>query len=793
MKLSESWLREYLDINPTAGELIEQLTMAGVEVGSYGPVSGSFSGVVVAHVLEVASHPDAERLRVCSVLAGVDQQPLQIVCGAPNVVAGMRAALAIEGAVLPDGLTIKRSRLRGVESFGMLCSEKELGIEEDSNGLMVLPGDAPVGADLRDYLGLDDHSIEVDLTPNRADCLSVWGLAREVSVLNGIDPVLPQIQPIKSSTQDQVDVKVTNSQGCPRYLGRVIKGVNPSSDTPLWMKEKLRRSGLRSISAIVDITNYVLLELGQPMHAFDLQKINGSIIVRNAVDGEKLHLLNEQQIKLEADTLVISDRDGPLALAGIMGGSASAVSNSTQEIFLECAFFSPTEIMGKARKYGLNTDSSHRFERGVSYELQQEALEYATQLILQISGGHAGPVIEQTSKADLPVRSPIALRKSEVLRVLGLDLDDTYIETTLHRLGLQLNALGEEWQCIPPAHRFDMAIEADLIEELGRVYGYDKIPIRRPLVPAIMQPCSESVLSESRVKDIMVDRGYQEAITYSFVDPKLQAQIDPEFGGLPLCNPISSEMAVMRTNLWVGLLDAALRNNNRQIKRVRLFETGLRFIQDQLGLKQVKTLAFLSMGPLVDEQWGLEQKEVDFFDVKSDLEGLLELTGRSETIQFLRETKACLHPGQSARVYVGGHPLGWIGMLHPQLERTLGFEGKVFLVELDLDLIVQREIPRFKRLSKFPSVRRDLAVLVRESVEVGELLGSVKGMASPLIRDFSVFDVYQGAGIEPGFKSVAFRLVLQDDHETLTDSIVEQSVQGIFKFFEEKFEARLRD
>jgi phenylalanyl-tRNA synthetase beta chain len=529
------------------------------------------------------------------------------------------------------------------------------------------------------------------------------------------------------------------------------------------------------------------------MHAFDLDKINGSIRVRNAIGGEKLHLLNEQWIELETDTLVICDRDGPLALAGIMGGSTSSVSGSTREIFLECAFFSPSEIMGKARKYGLNTDSSHRFERGVSYELQQQALEYATQLILQISGGQAGPVVEQTLKADLPVRSLITLRKSEVLRVLGLDLDDAYIETTLNRLGLELKRLGDGWQCIAPAHRFDIAIEADLIEELGRVYGYDKIPIRRPLVPAIMRACSESVLSESRIKDIMVDRGYQEAITYSFVDPKLQAQVDPEVRGLPLCNPISSEMAVMRTNLWVGLLDSALRNNNRQIKRVRLFETGLRFIQDQSGLKQVKTLAFLSMGPLIDEQWGIEQKEVDFFDVKSDLEALLELTGRSDAVQFLRETKACLHPGQSARVYVGSNPIGWIGMLHPRLERALGFEGKVFLVELDLDLLVEREVPRFKRLSKFPSVRRDLAVLVRESVEVGELLDGVKTLASPLIRDFAVFDVYQGAGIEPGFKSVAFRLVLQDNDETLTDSVVEQSVQEIFKFFEEKFEARLRD
>lgn len=793
MKLSESWLREYLEVNPSAEELIEQLTMAGVEVGSYGQVSGSFSGVVVADVLEVVPHPDAERLRVCSVLARIDQQPLQIVCGAPNVEVGMRTALALEGAVLPGGLIIKRSRLRGVESFGMLCSEKELGIEEESNGLMVLPADAPVGSDLRLYLGLDDHSIEVDLTPNRADCLSIWGLAREVSVLNGIDPVLPHIPDVQPSIQDQIDVRVEDTRGCPRYLGRVIKGVNANSETPLWMREKLRRSGLRSINSIVDITNYVLLELGQPMHAFDLQKINSAITVRNAQSGERLHLLNEQWIELEADTLVICDSDGPLALAGIMGGNASSVSGLTQEIFLECAFFSPIEIMGKARKYGLNTDSSHRFERGVSYELQHAALEYATQLILQISGGDAGPVVEKTSQIDLPVRSPIILRKTEVLRVLGLDLDDTFIEATLNRLGLQLKRLGDEWQCTAPAHRFDLAIEADLIEELGRVYGYDKIPVRRPLVPAIMRTCSESVLSENRVKDVMVDRGYQEAITYSFVDPKLQAQIDPEGSGLSLCNPISSEMAVMRTNLWVGLLDSALRNNNRQIKRVRLFETGLRFIQDQSGLKQAKTLAFLSMGPLNEEMWGLGQKEVDFFDVKSDLEALLALTGRSQTIQFVRETKACLHPGQSARVYSGSDPLGWIGMLHPELERALGFEGKVFLVELDLDSLVEREIPRFKRLSKFPSVRRDLAVLVRESVEVGELLGGVKAIASPLIRDITVFDVYQGAGIEPGFKSVAFRLVLQDDDETLTDSLVEQSVQGIFKFFEENFEARLRD
>ncbi len=791
MRFSEAWLREYVNPPLTTEQLVEQLTMAGLEVDGVEPAAGQFSGVVVGEVLELSPHPQADRLHVCRVAAG-GSEPLTIVCGATNVVVGMKAPLAVEGGVLPGGMKITHSALRGIESFGMLCSAKEVGLEESQGGLMVLPKDAPVGVDLREYLQLNDVSIEVDLTPNRADCLSVEGIAREVALLNGIDWNPQTVNGSEITSDDVFPVVVDAPEDCPRYLGRLIKNVDRNSTTPLWMVERLRRSGLRSLGPLVDVTNYVLLELGQPLHAFDAAKLQGGIRVRHGILGEKLKLLNGQEISLADDVLVIADEKVPLALAGVMGGSESAVDESTADIFLECAFFAPTAIMGKARRYGLTTDSSHRFERGVDPQLQHRAIERATQLITEIAGGLVGPIVESVSIANLPSRKPIVLRESRVEKLLGLSIPRTQLTSLLTRLGLTVEELPDGWRLTPPGFRFDIAIEADLIEEIGRVYGYDNIPKRNPASHMELQAVSEATLSVERVKDLLVDRGYQEAITYSFVEPSMLAKIEPELESIALKNPISSDMAVMRTGLWCGLLDAALKNLNRQQSRVRLFESGLRFTRVEGNIIQQKSLAGLALGSACEEQWGEKSRSVDFFDVKADLEAILRLASHEATVKFVSGKHPSLHPGQSAELILEGERLGWLGMLHPKVERELGFETRVFLFELDQDKLLKRTLPAFKPLSKFPQVRRDIAIVVEERVTAVSLTQCVESL-SPLIRQVLVFDVYQGTGIEGGKKSVALGLIFQDDEETLTDVKVDGVIAEVLARLAQEFNAKLRD
>jgi phenylalanyl-tRNA synthetase beta chain len=791
MRFSESWLRQYVNPDISTSELVHQLTMAGLEVDCAVPAAGEFAGVAVGLIVAAEPHPEADRLRVCRVDIGA-AEPLQIVCGAPNARVGLRAPVALEGAVLPGGVRIKSSKLRGVPSQGMLCSARELGIDEDAAGLMELPEEAEAGRDLRDYLQLDDILIEVDLTPNRADCLSIEGLAREVALLNGLDLSQPSIQPVPATLADSLPVTVDAPEACPRYLGRLIKGVRREASVPLWMKERLRRSGLRSLDLVVDVTNYVLIEMGQPLHAFDADKLEGGIVVRYGRAGERLRLLNGEELTLDDDTLVIADAGRALALAGIMGGSESAVDEATQNVFLECAFFTPDHLMGKARRHGLNTDSSHRFERGVSFELQDRALARASELIVTLAGGEAGPVVEAVSHEHLPARKPVLLRSERIERMLGLAIEPERVQQILRGLGMFPEVCDGGWRVTPPAFRFDIAIEADLVEEIGRINGYDHLPRRLPLAPAAMQPVSEARLGLDRVKDALVDRGYQEAITYSFVERGLQQRVEPDIEPLALKNPLSAELGVMRTGLWPGLLDAAIKNANRQQTRVRLFESGMTFIPMSDGLDQRKVIAWLAMGSVDGEQWGEKSRAVDFYDVKADVEAIVALTGRGDRLTFVAAPHPALHPGQSAEILLGSRRLGWQGMLHPSLEKTLGFQQRVFLAELDQSVLLSRDIPRFTPLSRFPWVRRDLAVTVAETIPVASLIQVARDQGGDLLRDVIVFDVYQGPGLAEGQKSVAMGLFWQDDAETLVDSRVEEVVAKVLELLDHRFGARLR-
>ena len=791
MKFSEKWLREWVNPDIDTATLIAQLTLAGLEVDAVEPVAGDFTGVLVGQVVSVESHPDADKLRLCKVDVAADEL-LSIVCGASNVRLDLKIPVAVIGSVLPGNFKIKKAKLRGVESFGMLCSAKELGMVENADGLMELASDAPVGEDIRKYLDLDDVSIDVDLTPNRSDCLGIAGIAREVGVLTGCDLTQWPKEAIDEQSDAQITVDVEASSACPRYVGRVIENINVTATTPIWMQEKLRRSGLRSISPVVDITNYVMLELGQPMHAFDLNTLNGGIKVRMAKQGEKLTLLDGQEVTISETSLVIADQKTPLALAGIMGGKASSVGKQTTHLFLEAAFFNPLSIAGRAREYGLHTDSSHRFERGVDPELPKLAIERATALLLEIVGGQAGVITEVVSESDLPQARVITLRAKRIKRVLGIEIDAAQVEDQLTRLGLTVVANDEGWLVTAPSFRFDIAIEVDLIEELGRLYGYDKLPKTCPQGTVLSADISESTLATQRLQALLVDRGYQEAITYSFVDPTIQQHLAIEGEqAIALANPISADLSVMRTSLWPGLIQALVRNLNRQHERVRLFEVGRVFTGTCDNVEQHRQIGGVLCGSRFVEQWSEKQRPVDFFDAKADIEALLDL-GNEDNIYFVAESHPALHPGQSARIYKNERAIGWIGALHPRLNKPLEINCRVYLFELALSAVIAAKVPAFSALSRFPALRRDLALVVDDKITAKEIEDCLNGIESDILVSIQLFDVYSGAGVKVGKKSIAVAFQLQHAERTLTDGDVDVLMQTVTQKLEQHVGATIR-
>ncbi|HFQ5251927.1 TPA: phenylalanine--tRNA ligase subunit beta [Vibrio vulnificus] len=795
MKFSESWLREWVNPAVTTDELTHQITMAGLEVDDVLPVAGTFNSVKVGHVVECGQHPDADKLRVTKVDVG-EEELLDIVCGAANCRQGLKVAVATVGAVLPGDFKIKKAKLRGQPSHGMLCSFTELGIDVESDGIMELAIDAPIGMDFRDFLALNDVTVDVDLTSNRADCFSIRGMAREVGVLNRADVTEPSVAPVAPSIDDTVAIEVKAPAACPRYLGRVVKNVNVQAKTPLWMQEKLRRCGIRSIDPVVDITNFVLLEQGQPMHAFDLAKIDGGIVVRLAEQGEKITLLDGSEAELNADTLVVADHNKALAIAGIFGGEESGVTSETKDVLLECAFFAPDHIRGRARSYGLHTDSSMRFERGVDYALQVSAMERATALLVEICGGEVAPVVAVESEAELPKPNKVALRRTKLDNLLGHHIADSDVVEILERLGMTVETTAEGWVAVAPTWRFDIAIEQDLVEEVGRIYGYDNIPNQNPAAALKMHDHQEANIPLKRVRDLLVDRGYHEAITYSFVEPEQQKLVVPGVDALILPNPISAEMSAMRLGLIQGLLNTVVHNQKRQQPRVRLFEYGLRFIPcdtAENGMRQEPMLAGVIAGTRSEEHWNIDTNTVDFFDLKGDVEAILELSANDKAYSFVAAKHPALHPGQSAAIVVDGKEIGVIGTVHPELERKFGLNGRTIVFEIEWSAINRKVIPEAVALSKFPANRRDIAVVVDEAVASGDIVNACLEVGGEFLKAAKLFDVYVGKGVEEGKKSLAIALTLQSNERTLEDADIAGAVDAIVAHVSEKFGASLRD
>jgi phenylalanyl-tRNA synthetase beta chain len=777
-----------------AQDLGTRLTMAGFELEANEPAAPEFTGVIVAEILEATRHPQADKLQVCRVSTG-SGEPLQIVCGAPNARAGLKSALAVVGAKLPGDLNIKAAALRGVASQGMLASAKELGLAETSAGILELPADAPVGKPLRDYLQLDDRILEVNVTANRGDAMSIVGIAREAAALSGLALTGPRLAAVPAVSKDTFAVQLDAKAACPKFAGRVIRGVNNRASSPMWMRERLRRAGVRSISPVVDVTNYVLLELGQPMHAYDLNKLRGGIVVRNARRGEPITLLDGRTVEAAEDVLLITDRDGPVGAAGIMGGERTSVSPETTDVFFEVAYFSPEAVRGRSRRWGLVTDAGQRYERGVDPAGQERAIERATALLVSIAGGQPGPVVVTQAPEHLPRRPPVALRRSQLDRLLGTSIDPARVTAALVGLQMQVKTTATGWEVTPPSHRFDITIEADLIEEVARIVGFDAIGESDAEVAQQFSALPEERAPDRAMYETLTSRGYYEVITYAFVDPALQKQLFPDREGFVLSNPISADLSVMRVSLWPGLLKVALENQRRQQDRVRIFERGTRFEGSGASLREIDTLSGLAYGARLPEQWGVPKESrgpVDFFDVKADVEALLVGTVGLGDVTFETASLSCLHPGRAARILRSGRAVGWLGELHPTLVKALDFTYVPVLFELDIEsLEVVR--PAFADISRFPAVRRDLAVVLDEKVPLSALRERVVLAASSLLRQFRVFDVYRGPGVETGRKSVALGLIFQDITRTLTDEDADRAVASVIAELRVSLNAKIRE
>lgn len=792
MKVSESWLRELVNPAEDAAQIGHLLTMAGLELDGIEPAAAEFSGVVTGHIVDIAPHPDADKLQVCQVDIGADDN-VQIVCGAKNARKDLRVAVATVGARLPGDFKIKKAKLRGVQSLGMICSESELGLADESEGIMELPLDTVTGQDIREFLNLNDNILEIDLTPNRADCLSILGIARELALLTNQPFSEPTFDAVAATIDDAQAVALGAPKACSSYVGRVIRGVKVTADSPLWLQEKLRRAGIRSLGPIVDVTNLVLMELGQPMHAFDLAKLNGVVESRYAASGESLELLDGKTIKLDTETLVIADDSGPIALAGVMGGLATSVTDDCQDIFLEAAFFKPEVIAGKARSYGLHTDSSHRFERGVDFAGQSRAMEYATQLILELCGGDAGPTQSLVDSECLPQTATIQLRENQIERLLGVTLAKDDIERILTGLGTEITANSEGWTVVAPSYRFDLAREVDLLEEIARIYGYDNIPTRaRSWAPAIERRPEDQV-SLMTLKQRLVQAGFQEVVTYSFVDPKLESVLAPSHKPKALKNPISSDLAVMRSTLWGGLLNTVNYNLRRQLSSLRFFESGLVFINEGKELQQIPKVAGCLTGKLGADQWCEKERDVDFFDIKGDIETMLNSLVKTAAVEWRAATHPALHPGQAAELLVAGSSVGLVGQLHPQAQKALDVSQVVYLFEFDQEALLKAAVPSFSELSRYPSVKRDIALIVDESVTYSQISKCITDLDQPLISDFTAFDVYKGEGVTKGRKSVALSLILQHFSRTLSVEEVEQTIALVLEKLEADIGATLRE
>ena len=789
MKFSESWLREWVNVGIGSEELLEQLTLLGLEVDDYTSAGGDFSGVVVGEITAAEQHPDADRLRVCKVEDGSGELH-NVVCGAPNARVGIKVPFARVGAELPGNFKIKPAKLRGVESFGMLCSAKELELSEDANGLHELPTDAPAGATLNEYLNLDDHIIEIDLTPNRGDCLSIRGIAREISTRNSTAMIEPMVAAAKATHQDEFPVEIASDSCCARFCGRVIRGIDATASTPLWMVEKLRRSGVRSISASVDVTNYVMLEMGQPMHAFDLHKLSGGIKVRLATAKEKVKLLDGREVELDADTTVIADHNKAVAIAGIMGGDETGVSDNTTDIMLEAALFMPRGIAGRPRRYNAYTDSAQRFERGIDSELQMFGMERATKLLVDIVGGEVGPVFEVRNDAHQRSFEQVSLKRERLDRFLGVAVADEKVSDIFDRLGIEADKTDTGWQATSPTWRWDIAIEEDLIEEVARVHGFNHIPRTNPAwVPTIVQS-SEADMPANTLPQLLVDRGYQEAVCYSFVDQR-QKGFDPDIDALALANPISAELAEMRHTLWLGLCDVMQSNINRQQNDIKLFECGLKFVPQADELIQKKVISGLVAGNRQEEHWSDSPTAADFYDVKSDVEALLNAaSGKQFSIQPAQHP--ALHPGISAAIKSGDQTVGWLGSMHPKLQKTLDLSQAPILFEIDMAELEVVRVPVYIEVSKFPSVRRDLAVTLDQDIPFATIKACVEKHATNVVRDVRLLDVYAGKGITVGLRSVALGLILQDFSSTLGDTDIETATSQILEGLSKDLGATLR-